>query len=147
VFEPFNQLVFEPMTMKRSTPRAILGCLLVVLVCICQLLSHVHAVDVDALLQSMTLNEKVGQMTQIDIAVFYDSKTQEIDYTKLKQWIDTYQIGSVLNSIYSGGKINGKVGWTASDWRVFINKMQTFASETRLKIPILYGNMNLGYSR
>lgn len=113
--------------------------LLIVVVCLFQLS---HGIDIDKLLDSMTLSEKVGQMTQIDIAVFYDSATQEINYKKLKQWIDTYQIGSVLNSIYSGGKIGDKVGWTAADWRVFINKMQTFASETRLKVPILYGALS-----
>jgi beta-glucosidase len=114
----------------------LVACLLITLAVLCL---SVHGADIEGLLSSMTLSEKVGQMTQIDISVFYDQNTKEINYPKLKEWIDTYQIGSVLNSIFSGGKIGDKVGWSAADWRIFINKMQTFASQTRLKIPILYG--------
>ena len=98
-----------------------------------------RAVDVERLLGTLTLQEKIGQMTQIDIAVFFDAGLQAINYDKLREWINTYKIGSVLNSIHSGGQVKGSAGWTPSDWRYFINKMQQFTQETESKIPIIYG--------
>lgn len=98
-----------------------------------------RALDVERLLNTLTLEEKIGQMTQIDIAVFFDTESQTINYAKLKEWINTYKIGSVLNSIHSGGQVKGSVGWTPTDWRYFINKMQQFTQDTESKIPIIYG--------
>jgi beta-glucosidase len=99
------------------------------------------AIDVDDLLSQMTVEEKVGQMMQIDIATFVaDKETGTIDFNLMQSWISKYGIGSMLNTIYSGGAVAGKVGWTPEEWRQFIFTMQTFTqNSTRLKIPILYG--------
>lgn len=96
---------------------------------------------VEDLLTSMSLNEKIGQMTQIDISVFYDASTGDLDYDKLSYWISNYKIGSVLDSLFSGiVDINGKAGWTAKEWRQHIQAIQNIvAKETLSKIPMLYG--------
>lgn len=97
------------------------------------------AADVEKILQSLSLRQKIAQMAQLDIANFYDSATQTIDYAKIESYVKTYEFGSMLNSIFSSGDVNGKVGWNATEWRFFINKMQTYSQTTSGKIPIIYG--------
>lgn len=92
---------------------------------------------VKELLSKMTLEEKVGQMTQVTIQAV--SKTQgtkdqkhEIDNEELEEAIKKYHIGSILN-VYD-------VAHTIEYWHEIINKIQNIATkETRLGIPILYG--------
>ena len=53
---------------------------------------------VSELLSKMTLEEKVGQMTQITVTMFEDiKKPGYFDASKLKQGIQDYHIGSILN--------------------------------------------------
>ena len=85
----------------------------------------------------MTLEEKIGQMTQLDISLFMDGG--EVNYTKMRQWMTRYKFGSVLNSPFSGGPINGLVGWNASQWRSVIVNIQNIAMELDNAIPIIYG--------
>ncbi len=77
-----------------------------------------------ALVREMTLDEKIGQMTQVDSNALasYD------DVTK-------YALGSIL----SGGSSDPKSGVTARDWADFYDAHQRPALMTRLKIPMLYG--------
>ncbi len=77
-----------------------------------------------ALVQQMTLEEKIGQMTQVDSRALFD----HADLTK-------YAIGSVL----SGGSSDPTTGNTAKDWADHYDYFQRPALQTRLKIPILYG--------
>jgi hypothetical protein len=119
-----------------STFRLFLGCY-VVLFLIMGI--FVHGIDVDLLLSKMTLEEKIGQMVQIDISKFMNSTTGTVDYPKMQLWIEKYFIGSILNSPFSGGKVNGASGWTASQWRELIFQMQTYAQNTPNKIPVIYG--------
>jgi beta-glucosidase len=102
-----------------------------------------RAANVDDLLASMTLEEKVGQMNQIDIAVFVDTSIPGlINYTKIEEWITKYKIGSILNTPFAGGQINDKVGWNASEFREVIHNIQMISqkySDTEAAIPILYG--------
>ena len=79
--------------------------------------------QVAPILAKMTLDEKVGQMTQPD---------QE--YVKDLADIETYALGSVL----SGGDSDPKTN-SFEDWRDMYERFQTRALKTRLKIPILYG--------
>ena len=92
---------------------------------------------VENLLEKMTLEEKVGQMTQITIEVV--SKTMgtvdqpnEIDYDKLEEAITKYHVGSILN-VYD-------VAITVNRWHEIIKVIQDIAvNKTRLRIPIIYG--------
>lgn len=78
---------------------------------------------VDSLLAQMTLEEKVGQMTQPD---------QE--FLASADDITTYMLGSVL----SGGGSDPATN-SFEDWRALYENYQSKAMETRLKIPLLYG--------
>ncbi len=92
---------------------------------------------VKALLSKMTLEEKVGQMTQITIqavAKTHGTATQkfEVDENKLKEAIEKYHVGSILN-VYD-------VALTVDEWTKLITAIQDIAvKDTRLKIPVLYG--------
>lgn len=80
-------------------------------------------VRVEDLLSRMTLEEKIGQMTQIDRSV------ASFDVVK------TYSIGSVL----SGGDSAPFPRARAQDWINIINRFQEGALANRLGIPIFYG--------
>ncbi|KAL2906526.1 Lysosomal beta glucosidase, partial [Bienertia sinuspersici] len=80
-------------------------------------------VRVEDLLSRMTLEEKIGQMTQIDRSV------ASFDVMK------NYFIGSVL----SGGDSVPFPKATTEDWINIINKFQEGALATRLEIPMFYG--------
>ncbi len=92
---------------------------------------------VKELLSKMTLEEKVGQMTQVTIQTV--SKQQgtatqkfEMDPDKLKDAILKYHVGSILN-VYD-------VALDIDYWHQIITQIQDIATkDTRLKIPILYG--------
>ncbi|MBN2441337.1 MAG: hypothetical protein JXJ04_08320, partial [Spirochaetales bacterium] len=77
---------------------------------------------VEDLLSRMTLNEKIGQMTQPN-----SSDCTPGDVT-------TYYLGSVL----SGGS-DGPSNSIPSSWADFHDNYQSGAMATRLGIPILYG--------
>lgn len=78
---------------------------------------------VEALLARMTLAEKVGQMTQPDLASVTPADVREL------------AVGSVL----SGGNSDPAEGNSMEAWRDMYERFQAAALETRLGIPILYG--------
>lgn len=76
-------------------------------------------------LSKMTLDEKIGQMTQAS----KNALTTPSDIT-------TYYLGSLLSG---GGEGPNGAGGTASQWADMYDNYQSYALQTRLKIPILYG--------
>lgn len=80
-------------------------------------------VRVEDLLGRMTIDEKIGQMTQAD-------------YTALRAILDvkTYLVGSVLNGGGSDPANNLPVTWANA-----YDAVQAAAVQTRLKIPAIYG--------
>ncbi len=95
---------------------------------------------IEALLQSLSLEAKIGQMVQLDISLFMKPGTSEVDYPKLKEYILKYEIGSVLNSPFSGGPVQGVTGWSAEQWRDLIIHIQQYATElTTGRVPVIYG--------
>jgi len=78
----------------------------------------------NALLKKMTLDEKVGQMTQPDQS-----------FLKSDEDIAKYFLGSVL----SGGDSDPKEGNSLEAWTNLIDRYMKRALETRLSIPLLYG--------
>jgi beta-glucosidase len=81
------------------------------------------APNVDDLIGRMTLDEKVGQMTQVDRAYL----TSEND-------IRDYFLGSLLSG---GGSAPGTN--TPTGWADMYDRYQSLALQTRLKIPLIYG--------
>src|SRR6266403_655558 len=88
---------------------------------------------VEELLARMTLEEKIGQMTQLQIAMVTSGEDQNIhiDPAKLDKAVVKYGVGSILN-------VNGQA-LPVAKWREIIGQIQASAQKTRLKIPVLYG--------
>ena len=88
---------------------------------------------IEALLRQMTLEEKVGQMTQLTLEMLAGGKDQafQIDPAKLEKAIARYGVGSILN-VYDQA-------FTVDKWQDVIRQIQEAANKTRLKIPVLYG--------
>jgi beta-glucosidase len=83
-----------------------------------------HDKEVQALLAQMTLDEKIGQMVQVDSSALKD-----------KSDVRTYFLGSVL----SGGNSDPAAGNSPADWLNLVNGFKAEALTTRLKIPLIYG--------
>ncbi len=79
--------------------------------------------DISGLVSSMTLEEKIGQMTQVDYRYLQDKKD-----------INKYFLGSIL----SGGGSTPPTNQPSS-WVDLYNGFQEQALSTRLKIPLIYG--------
>ena len=88
----------------------------------CQAAPVVEA-QLDGLLSKMTLEEKIGQMVQVDS-----------DALKDKSHIQKYLLGSVL----SGGG-SDPVDNSPQSWLKLTQECQSWAGKTRLHIPLLYG--------
>lgn len=88
---------------------------------------------IEDLLSRMTLAEKIGQMTQLDITLINLTSVQRdvrLDVGKAREQILTHHIGSFLN----GEAV------PPADWFVFMDELTRIAAEeSRLGIPILYG--------
>lgn len=89
------------------------------------------------LINQMTIEEKIGQMTQIDLGVVSQGEAgrtepHQLDERKLEEAILKYHVGSILNVINSAYSID--------HWHEIIKRIQDLATKkTRLKIPVLYG--------
>jgi beta-glucosidase len=73
----------------------------------------------------MTLDEKIGQMTQVN----KNALTTASDIT-------TYYIGSLLSG---GGEGPNGSGGTATEWANMYDNFQGYALQSRLRIPLIYG--------
>ncbi|MCQ8103819.1 glycoside hydrolase family 3 C-terminal domain-containing protein [Methylomonas sp. SURF-2] len=91
------------------------------------------------LLGQMTLEEKVGQMTQIDFSVVSVENGQDadnpIDRAKLEDALFNHHVGSILNTPTTP---NNKAQPIAK-WRNMTQVIRETAAKTRLKIPVIYG--------
>ncbi|MGR8935286.1 MAG: glycoside hydrolase family 3 N-terminal domain-containing protein [Gammaproteobacteria bacterium] len=90
---------------------------------------------VQDLLTAMTLEEKVGQMTQIDFSVIAAPENQNdgfpIDRAKLKDAVLNHHVGSILNTPYNKAQ-------PIDMWRKIVHTVEETAAKTRLNIPVLY---------
>ena len=92
------------------------------------------------LVKAMTLEEKVGQMTQITLDVltkgdnaFMSYEPVELDPETMKAAFVKYQVGSILNTANNRAR-------NTEFWNNLVNSIQSYAMEnSRLKIPMLYG--------
>src|SRR3954471_13964642 len=80
--------------------------------------------QVKQLLAQMTLDEKIGQMTQPEQSALKDPAD-----------VEKYFVGSLL----SGGSSDPKEGNSLEAWTNLYDRLQARTANTRLRIPILYG--------
>lgn len=94
---------------------------------------------VNQLLSLMTLEEKVGQMTQVDFTVIGVPKEQnaedQIDPVKLEEAVLKHHVGSILNTPFTPDNKAQSI----ETWRKMTRTVQDAAARTRLKIPVIYG--------
>ena len=93
-----------------------------------------HSQEIEALLKRMTLEEKVGQMTQLAINMVTTGQGQDrrIDPAKLDKAIVQYGVGSILNV--------AEEALTVDKWHEIIGQIQEASTKkTRLGIPSIYG--------
>lgn len=89
----------------------------------------------DALVKQMTLEEKVGQMTQVTHAVIakggWSNEDGSLDIKELKKAVNTYRVGSIINTTAHA--------LSPEDWRMIMIQIQDATKNNRLKIPVIYG--------
>ena len=96
--------------------------------------------QVEILLKQMTLEEKVGQMTQITLdaigngdSIFESSIPFDFNPTRLYRALTEYHVGSILNT-------TNNYAMKPAEWYRIISRIQEVATtETRMKIPVIYG--------
>ncbi|WP_281613760.1 glycoside hydrolase family 3 N-terminal domain-containing protein [Flammeovirga sp. SubArs3] len=93
---------------------------------------------VDKILKELTLEEKVGQMTQITLDVitkgenvFVSDEPLTLDQKLLEEAIKKYKIGSVLNTANNRAR-------TPEKWNEVITQIQKLAMK-EIGVPVLYG--------
>lgn len=96
-----------------------------------------HDAFIDSLLTTLSLEDKVGEMTQLTIGLLMQGKQhklsepQHLDEAKLQEALIDLRVGSVLNC--------GNHEHSPEKWHEFINGIQSAASMKRSGIPVLYG--------
>tara|TARA_X000000950_G_scaffold288924_1_gene408400 strand:+ start:1912 stop:4101 length:2190 start_codon:yes stop_codon:yes gene_type:complete len=88
----------------------------------------------------MTLEEKVGQMAQINLTVIAKGPNKwgssfplEIDPQKAKKALVDFKVGSVLNTINNTAQ-------NTETWHKTITEIQKYSIDsTRMKLPVIYG--------
>ena len=90
---------------------------------------------VDKLISDMTLDEKIGQMTQVSLGVIAKggggNEDGSLDPEALKHAILDYKVGSILNTTAHALSVE--------KWRAVQTEIQDEAKKSRLKIPVIYG--------
>lgn len=92
-----------------------------------------YSAQIEALLKKMTIEEKVGQMTQLELGQITSGADSNlnIDVAKLEKVIVQYKVGSILN-------VNGHA-LPVEKWWEIVGAVQSASAKTRLKIPNIYG--------
>lgn len=95
--------------------------------------SEKNSKAVSNLISNMSIEEKVGQMTQITIdMILKDGTNDQVDEEKLKIAILDKKVGSILN-------VNGHA-YSIDTWHKILTRIQDVAiNETANKIPVIYG--------
>jgi beta-glucosidase len=123
-----NPFAPRRMNLKNSVNRRTRTTLTAAVSIFCALTFRLSAASPEAqaekLLSQMTLDEKIGQMTQADMLAL-----------KGPTDVQKYFLGSVL----SGGSSDPKAGNSPQDWLQAVEALKSQALATRLKIPLLYG--------
>ena len=86
---------------------------------------------VDSLLKSLSLEEKIGQMTQLTLDVVTKGDNVELDPVVVDTVLRKYKVGSILNTA-------SNVPQTVDKWASIISGLQKVAIE-ETGIPLVYG--------
>jgi beta-glucosidase len=102
------------------------------------LLSTEEEQEINSVIAKMSLAEKVGQTCQITLDVLLKTNSDgsartiaEIDEEKLKEAIDKYKVGSVLNV--------GSHTLSLAEWEGILKAVHRNYQQGLSKVPIIYG--------
>jgi len=88
--------------------------------------------NIKTLLQKLTLEEKVGQMTQVTSHLYLkDNSSDQLDLKKLANAVVNKKVGSILNV-----KTHA---FSLEKWDEIISAIQKQVLKTKNKIPVIYG--------
>jgi beta-glucosidase len=95
---------------------------------------------IDGLLSQMTIEEKIGQMMQLNqSAIVAESNWGAGTDLQIVTRLDTGKLGPILRKYHVGSFLNG-IAIPAETWYTFYKDIQEFNMKTsRLKIPVIYG--------
>ncbi len=96
-------------------------------------LSAARARRVRSLVAQMTLKEKVGQMTQLEVGMITDGSegNLRINPEKLRKAVNDYGVGSILNV--------KDIALPPAKWHDIIGAIVRATDQTRLHVPVIYG--------
>jgi len=96
--------------------------------------------DIDVLISKMSIEEKVGQMSQVDLGVIAVGEIcnlknpQQLDILKLETALNKYHVGSILNVGCGSGTIS------LENWKKIISTIQIKNQKSsNYPIPVIYG--------
>lgn len=91
--------------------------------------------EVEELLDKLSVEEKVGQMTQVNINTIleggYANKDGTINQDQLREAVIKHKVGSILNAVPGA--------YSVEQWNKIITQIQDVAMESPNKIPVIYG--------
>ncbi|KAJ2705945.1 hypothetical protein FB645_002034 [Coemansia sp. IMI 203386] len=92
--------------------------------------------DVMKMVRRMTVEEKVGQMTQIEVGQIIDCNGY-LNTTAVEYWIDKWKVGSFLET---PGNHNGRYKWySPKKFAEITDAVQEIALRKGSKIPVIWG--------
>jgi beta-glucosidase len=92
---------------------------------------------VETLLSELTLQQQIGQMTQLDLSMILIEGTYEINVPALTALMDDFAVGSFLN-VPGAGDGNTPCP-NVSAWQAMQTAIQAVATTHGSKLPIVYG--------
>jgi len=95
---------------------------------------------IDELLGQMTIEEKIGQMTQLNNSLIVTNANWGAGTDlSIEIKIDTAKLGEMVRKYHVGSFLNG-IAVSAETWYAFYKDLQEYNMKvSRLKIPIIYG--------
>jgi len=96
---------------------------------------------VEKLVKKMSLEEKIGQMTQIDFSLLLDSADRKAIYTdpSHRLTLNKDSLKALLSKYYIGSFLNG-IAFSAKNWFEYCYQLQEINLEIQPnQIPIIYG--------
>ncbi|RLN65742.1 hypothetical protein BBP00_00002663 [Phytophthora kernoviae] len=90
-----------------------------------------------AIVDGFTTAEVIGQMTQLDISLVINPKDNTLNEDYVRVYAQQY-VGSYLNTIWDE-PMEEKFGWTASEFRAIVTRIQEITMEENGGHPMIYG--------
>ncbi|KAG7394890.1 hypothetical protein PHYBOEH_004514 [Phytophthora boehmeriae] len=90
-----------------------------------------------AIVDSFTMDKVIGQMTQLDISLVINPTDNTLNEDYVRAYAQQY-VGSYLNTIWDA-PTEDKFGWTASEFRAIVGRIQEITMEESGGHPMVYG--------